>query len=208
VIISLLVTQKLLRDQEHHFATLIALGCYTGLRISDLKKLVWSDIQSQIVLTEQKTGKLRTVHLHLDLLTFLEKTRAEIAPKQADVIFPYSLQYTNRKLKKIAKKYELDIQFSTHTFRKTFGRRIWSKNNYSEKSLILLGQVFNHSSVAITKRYLGIRDKGYLFDAIIERVSLFRCNYGNILTSLYEIIYNYNSTCCNSYGLHKYRSEE
>jgi integrase len=155
----LLLTQKLLRDQEYHFATLIALGCYTGLRISDLKQLRWSDIQSQITLTEQKTSKVRTVHLHGDLIIFLEKTRAEIAPKQAEVIFPYSLQYTNRKLKTIAKNYELDIRFSTHTFRKTFGRRICSKNNYSEKSLILLGQVFNHSSVAITKRYLGIRDK-------------------------------------------------
>ena len=155
----LLLIQKLYRDKDYQFAVLIAFGSYTGLRISDIRKIKWSDIQPKITLSEQKTGKLRTVHLHSDLLSFLEKICAETAPKQAELIFPLSLQYTNRKLKKIADKYDLEIQFSTHSFRKTFGRRIWSKNNYSEKALILLGQVFNHSSVAITKRYLGIREK-------------------------------------------------
>ena len=155
----LLLIQKLYRDGDHQFAVLIATGSYTGLRISDLKTLKWSDISQQMTLREAKTGKLRTIHLNTDLLLFLEKIRTEIVPKSNDLLFPLSLQYTNRKLKRISKNYELDIQFSTHSFRKTFGRRIWSKNNYSEKALILLGQVFNHSSVAITKRYLGIRDK-------------------------------------------------
>ncbi|MCH2046264.1 MAG: tyrosine-type recombinase/integrase [Saprospiraceae bacterium] len=154
-----LLIQKLLRDEDYHFGTLIAVGSYTGLRISDLKRLKWSDIDTKLILKEAKTGKLRTIHINSELSHYLDKTRAEIQPFDDDLIFPYSLQYTNRKLKKIAIKYELGIKFSTHSFRKTFGRRIWSKNNYSEKSLILLGQVFNHSSVAITKRYLGIRDK-------------------------------------------------
>lgn len=152
----LVLIQKLARDGRENFATLIALGCYTGLRISDLKQLRWSDIQTELVLTEKKTGKLRKLHLHKDLLSFLEDVRPKDDNK---VIYPLSLQYTNRKLKSIASDYKLNIKFSTHSFRKTFGSRIWSQNNYSEKSLILLGQIFNHSSVAITKRYLGIRDK-------------------------------------------------
>jgi len=155
----LLLIQKLQRDKEFQFAVLIAVGCYTGLRISDLRRIKWSDIADKITVTEQKTGKLRTIHLHEDLLLFLQQIRTEIAPKEDKLIFELSIQYTNRKLKKISRQYGLSIKFSTHTFRKTFGRRIWEKNDHSEKSLILLGQVFNHSSVAITKRYLGIRDK-------------------------------------------------
>jgi integrase len=163
----LVLVQKLERDGDMMFSLLIALGCYTGLRISDIKKLRWKDVQgqSQIHITEHKTGKLRTVHLHEDVRDRIEKTCQEIAPFEEEFIFVsshgsvYSIQYINRKLKNIASTYKLDIRFSTHSFRKTFGRRIWSKNGYSEKSLILLSQIFNHSNVAITKRYLGIRDK-------------------------------------------------
>ena len=70
-----------------------------------------------------------------------------------------SVQYINRKLKAIEKQYELGIRFSTHSFRKTFGRRIWNRNNNSEKALFMLGQVFNHSSIQTTKIYLGIREQ-------------------------------------------------
>ncbi len=155
----LLLIQKLLRNKEYNFATLIAVGCYTGLRISDLKCLRWEEMKTPLVICEQKTRKERTIHLNNDLLLFLEQVKNDIQPQDQELIFNLSMQYTNRKLKKIAKQYKLNIRFSTHTFRKTFGRRIWVKNDYSEKSLILLSQVFNHSSIVITKRYLGIRDK-------------------------------------------------
>ena len=45
---------------------------------------------------------------------------------------------------------------STHTWRKTFGREVWNRNNQSEASLIKLSYLFNHSSVAITRIYLDI----------------------------------------------------
>lgn len=64
--------------------------------------------------------------------------------------------------KEIATKYQLNIplsEVSSHIFRKTLGRNVWSKNNYSEKSLILLSELFNHSSVAVTKIYLGIKQQ-------------------------------------------------
>lgn len=153
------LTRKLFRDKDYAFAILIATGSYTGLRISDLKQLRWMDIQqSSLTLVEQKTKKTRTIHLHPDLVDFLLSIARELNPDPVTPLFSLSLQFTNRKLKRIATDYKLDLRISTHTLRKTFGRRIWSKHNYSEKSLVLLSQIFNHSSVAITKRYLGIRD--------------------------------------------------
>jgi helix-turn-helix protein len=44
-------------------------------------------------------------------------------------------------------------------FRKTLGNRVLKLNNYSNESIILLMELFSHSSPAITKRYLGIREK-------------------------------------------------
>ncbi|KKK99602.1 hypothetical protein LCGC14_2631130, partial [marine sediment metagenome] len=73
-----------------------------------------------------------------------------------------NIQYANRRLKEIAKKYNLKISvnsMSTHTFRKTLGRRVWAMNQYSEKSLIMLGDLFNHFSIGITKVYLGIKSQ-------------------------------------------------
>ena len=155
----LVLAQKLARDKDYQFAILIATGSYTGLRISDLRTLRWGFMTNPLVLNEKKTGKTITIHLHDDFLQFLDQIKQQTKPKESNLLFDLSIQYTNRKLKRIASDYDLNIKFSTHSFRKTFGRRIWEKNNHSEKALILLGQVFNHSSVAITKRYLGIRDK-------------------------------------------------
>jgi integrase len=161
-----LLIHKLERDQDYRFALLIGLGSYTGLRISDLLKLTWNDLsKDKLEVTEKKTGKVRTIHLHEEVKDLISRIR-NIENGEADELLflnrfykPISVQYINRKLKQLELKYELDIRFSTHTFRKTFGRRIWSRNGNSEKALILLGTVFNHSSISITKRYLGIREK-------------------------------------------------
>jgi site-specific recombinase XerD len=47
-------------------------------------------------------------------------------------------------------------RISTHTWRKTFGREVWRRNNQSEGSLIKLSYLFNHSSVSLTRIYLNI----------------------------------------------------
>jgi hypothetical protein len=67
----------------------------------------------------------------------------------------------NVKLKEIVKKYSFNIEgnVSSHLFRKTLGNRVLKLNNYSNESVILLMELFNHSSPAITKKYLGIREK-------------------------------------------------
>ena len=67
----------------------------------------------------------------------------------------------NVKLKELVKKYKikLDGNVSTHTFRKTLGRRVMEVNNYSNESFVLLMELFGHSSMRITKRYLGIREQ-------------------------------------------------
>ena len=159
---------KLERDNKSKFALLIAFGCYTGLRISDLLKLTWEDVltSENIQLTEKKTGKLRTVQIHKELKEVIERHQANYTNRSSGFIFlnrygiqPIRVQYINRELKKIASDYKLGIQFTSHSFRKSFGRRIWENNDHSEKALIILGHVFNHSSVQVTKVYLGIRDQ-------------------------------------------------
>ena len=73
-----------------------------------------------------------------------------------------SVQYVNRKLKDLAIEYKISKEpgkIKSHSLRKSFGRRVFENNDNSEKSLILLSEMFNHSNIQTTKIYLGIREK-------------------------------------------------
>ena len=61
-------------------------------------------------------------------------------------------------------QYKLHIgNFSCHSLRKTFGRQVYNMNSEnSELALVKLMEIFNHSSGAITKRYLGLRQEELL----------------------------------------------
>lgn len=76
----------------------------------------------------------------------------------------FTIQAINRKLKDIKKQYKVKIKnFSCHSLRKTFGRQVYNMNSdNSELALVKLMELFNHSSVAITKRYLGLRQEEIL----------------------------------------------
>jgi len=167
----LLLIQKLERDCEYKFALIFSVGCFTGLRIGDLLRLRWEDVYrcDALELIEGKTKKIRKIKLNSALIgiisRFHEKMKIE---DDSEFLFAnrtktkaINVQYVNRKLKEIAKKYNLQSNktaMSSHLFRKTLGRHVWSLNDFSEKSLLLLGELFNHSSIKVTKIYLGIKE--------------------------------------------------
>jgi integrase len=74
---------------------------------------------------------------------------------------PLDRSWINVNLKRIFKKYGIEIEgnISSHMFRKTLGNKVLKLNNYSGESVILLMELFGHSSPAITKKYLGIRER-------------------------------------------------
>ena len=99
--------RKLAKDENYKMSLLVALGCFTGLRISDILTLRWNQILGvdEFTIIKKKTGKQRT----------------------------------------------------------TFGRQVYNMNSdNSELALVKLMELFNHSSVAITKRYLGLRQEEIL----------------------------------------------
>jgi integrase len=168
----LVLLQRLERDKEYRFLLLFAIGSYTALRYGDLSKVKWSDVigREKMFVVEGKTKKDRIIHINLHLAEIINGMHQKLGIVNEDeLIFvnkdgnkPINIQYANRRLKQLTAKYKLQIepsQVSTHMFRKTLGRHVWEMNNHSEKSLILLGSLFNHSSVKITKTYLGIREK-------------------------------------------------
>ena len=150
-----------------------ALGCFTGLRISDILALRWKQILNvnEFTIIEKKTGKLRTLRLNLQLQRHITECHEHIKPAGVNVPIlqsqkgtVFSIQRINVMLKEVKKKYRLHVgNFSCHSLRKTFGRQVYNMNNEnSELALVKLMELFNHSSVSITKRYLGLRQEEIL----------------------------------------------
>jgi integrase len=165
------IITRLEKDENYKFCLLISIGVFTGLRISDLLSLTYSDLLSNetFTLREMKTKKQRSIKVNKDLKEIVSRIVSKsniINLNQLIFINKYGTKsidksYVNVKLKELVKKYriKLDGNVSTHTFRKTLGRRVMEVNNYSNESLVLLMELFGHSSMGITKRYLGIREQ-------------------------------------------------
>ena len=162
---------RLESKEEYKFCLLISIGVFTGLRISDLLKLKYSDLlnKNTLVLSEQKTGKIRTIRINQDLQSLIQRVfkKQNLSHPNQQIFLnrfgkkPIDKSYVNVKLKEIFSKNRIKLEgnVSSHLFRKTLGRRVMEINNYSNESLVLLMELFGHSSMAITKRYLGIRQQ-------------------------------------------------
>ena len=165
--------RKLAKDNNYKMSLFVALSCFTGLRVSDILALRFSQILgvSEFTIIEKKTGKKRTIRLNPKLQKHIQECYMQINPiginapilvSQKGTIF--TIQTINRILKQIKTKYKVKAKnFSCHSLRKTFGRQVYNMNDSnSELALVKLMELFNHSSVAITKRYLGLRQEEIL----------------------------------------------
>ncbi len=162
---------KLERDGDYKFCLLIAIGCFLGLRISDLLQLRFTQFENSEILTiqEKKTKKVRRIKINADLRELVRRIKLKMKVNDSNrYIFlnrygtkPIDKSYVNVRLKEIFKKYNIIIEMnaSSHLFRKTLGRRVLQLNNYSNESVILLMELFGHSSPSITRRYLGLRER-------------------------------------------------
>ena len=165
----LYLIERLKKANEYQFMLFIAIGGYCGLRVGDLLRLCWIDIVDQdcIEVVEGKTGKNRKVSINLSLKEIIahcyQNSKAGNKPVLTSNVFVnrtgnvFSRQYINRRLHLIFQKNKLKLQNgSSHVLRKTFGKRVFEMNDNSEAALILLSSIFNHSSTAITRRYIGL----------------------------------------------------
>lgn len=147
---------------------LVVLGLNTALRISDLLHLRWNDLydfeklcfRDHLLIKEQKTGKRNRIAINEKAreameMYFNERNPAEdefIFSKRANPYKPLSRSQAYRIVKDDANHTTSEEAVSCHSLRKTFGYFAWQEGVQPA----LLMDVFNHSSYAITKRYLGI----------------------------------------------------
>lgn len=165
---NILLISKLFQDQNYKFSLLISLGSFFGIRISDILSLRFCDILNveTLIIIEKKTKKQRTIKINDQLKKHIQSCYKEIKPQSTnDFLFTsqkgsvYSVQRINIVFKEIRVKYNLKIKnFSTHSMRKTFGRQVYNNaGSNAELALVKLSELFNHSDVRTTRKYLGLR---------------------------------------------------
>ncbi len=159
---------KTYRDGDYRMSLLIATQSMWGLRIGDLLKLRWKQILDveELIISEEKTGKRRVIKMNNNLQKHIQDCHKSLnSPDVEEPIFLsrqhtiYSREWVNVKLKSYKAKYHLNIKnYTSHAHRKTFGRHIVEMaGENAEKALIKLSEIFSHSSIQITRKYLGLR---------------------------------------------------
>lgn len=174
---------KYLKDERRYRDhMLFVLGINFGLRVSDLRKLRFSNIindnlvfKDRFPVFEQKTRNTRKKKINryitvneavVEAVTlFLENTSGV---SLSDYMFrsksnngknenkPIDPRSVNRILQDIAVKLDLDMKISSHSLRKTFCYHQMLMSHNDPRKLMLLQKMLNHSSPAQTLAYIGI----------------------------------------------------
>lgn len=151
---------KLLKDPKSELiGRYIIIAINTGLRSGDILQLTYESLQGDtLTITEQKTGKNKIIALNAAIKAIIPAgvTGSLFITQKGGTI---TIQHLNRLLKEAFLKESKKLNISSHSMRKAFGRRVFSNNNESEKALVYMMELFNHSTLAMTRKYLGIRQE-------------------------------------------------
>ncbi len=156
---------------------LFLIGINLSLRISDLITLKWNfflkddmtfrDFYKIQPKKTRKTGKFVTLYFNdavkKAVMKYVEQYPVE---NMDDFIFKsrkgnkaITEQSAWRIIVDAANQAGIEKNIGTHSLRKTFGYHIWHNAEDKEKALVMLMVIFNHSSIATTKKYIGIMNE-------------------------------------------------
>jgi len=147
---------------------LFTMGVNNGLRVGDLLRLKVKDVRhlregDSIIIRESKTGKENILMINKAVYKAMRNYLEKVDPDDEDFLFasrkskePLLIQAVNALVKKWTKAINLKGNFGAHTLRKTFG---YIQRTMYKVGFEVLAKRFNHSSPAVTMRYLGITDK-------------------------------------------------
>ena len=160
---------KKLLSSEPRNNLLFILGINNGIRTGDLVRLKIGQVRNlkpgdHIRIIESKTGKSNIIGInksaHKSLNRYLE-SKPELTDD--DFLFqsrkgnnPVTVGSVSRLVKSWTRAVGLKGKYGAHTLRKTFGYMQRKKHGVG---FDVLCQRFNHSSPAVTMRYLGITKK-------------------------------------------------
>ncbi|WP_020588947.1 tyrosine-type recombinase/integrase [Desulfobacter curvatus] len=158
---------RLLQSRPRDYL-LWVMGINNGLRAKDLVRIKYSQVEGAksgavINIIETKTGKNNVLVINKAVHKALQAYLAEVEPALDDFLFKsrkgnghITSQSVGRMVRSWASAINLKGQYGAHTLRKTWG---YQQRTMHGAGFEILCKRYNHSSPAITMRYLGIEDR-------------------------------------------------
>jgi len=158
---------RLLKSRPRDYL-LWTMGINNGLRAKDLIRIRYSQVEGAkpgavINIIETKTGKSNVLVINKAVHKALQIYLAEVEPAPDDFLFKsrkgnshISSQSVGRLVRSWASAINLKGRYGAHTLRKTWG---YFQRTQHGAGFEILCKRYNHSSPAITMRYLGIEDR-------------------------------------------------
>lgn len=145
---------------NNRVATALILEANLGIRIGDILHLKLSDIvrdgnRYRLDVVEQKTGKKRTFTVPIEIYSYIQEYAYSNDIKPTARLFDITDRAVQKQLKIVCDYLGLE-GISTHSFRKYFATNLYVNNNYN---IQLVREILQHSSTAITQKYIGIQQK-------------------------------------------------
>ena len=142
---------------NERIATALILEGNLGLRVSDIVKLRPRDIvrdgdRFHREIVEQKTGKSRIFTVPLVIAQYVENYCLRNGIGKEDLVFPITERAVQKQLAIVCDYLGFE-GISTHSFRKWYATEIYKANNFD---IALVQRLLQHSSTAVTQRYIGI----------------------------------------------------
>ena len=129
-------------------------SCFTGLRLSDVRNLKWSDIRNGVIfLRQKKTGEFVQVPIGKNAQRFLRKNDSE---KVFDD-FPTCEEWHNRKIREWAEAAGIKGKhISFHVARHTFATLTLGNG----ADLFTVSKLLGHTKITTTQIYAKVLDEG------------------------------------------------
>lgn len=143
-------------------ATIAVVQATLGLRLGDCLRLKMTSFikdgsRYRIDIKEQKTGKYRTFTVPVEVYSFIQNYALENNIGVDAKLFDITERQVQRHLNKVFSKMELPLRnYGSHSYRKYFATQVYLNN---EMNIELVRILLQHSSVAITQKYVGINQK-------------------------------------------------
>ena len=154
-------------------ATVAVLQASLGLRLGDVLQLNMGSFIKEsgrwkLNIKEQKTGKVRDFTVPVEVYSFIQDYAINMGISNTAKLFDISERQVERHLNKVFSKMELPLRsFGSHSYRKYFATRVYLDN---EMNIMIVKTLLQHSSVAVTKRYIGLSQKT-VEDALAKTVA-------------------------------------
>ena len=154
-------------------ATVAVLQASLGLRLGDVLQLNMGSFIKEsgrwkLNIKEQKTGKVRDFTVPVEVYSFIQDYAINMGISNTAKLFDISERQVERHLNKVFSKMELPLRsFGSHSYRKYFATRVYLDN---EMNIMIVKTLLQHSSVAVTQRYIGLSQKT-VEDALAKTVA-------------------------------------